>query len=171
MMSMPNRRPERFPVRLSSLPIRAAALTLALAAAPALSAPSAAQERSGEDTRAIDAYRLTMPMLRKVLPAMSAFDTVRCERPRHNEVSSLSLPEMTRKLEACAPVVQSLRKAGVTPRDAALLFAALLNVSRQVALRGGKASALPPGVMRDNALLLEQNDPEIRNLTATGGQS
>ena len=32
-------------------------------------------------------------------------------------------------------------------------------------------SALPPGVMRDNALLLEQNDPEIRKLTNPGGQS
>ena len=51
------------------------------------------------------------------------------------------------------------------------MFAALLNVSQQVARRGGKASALPPGVVRDNAVLLEQHDPEIRKLLETGGKS
>ena len=29
-------------------------------------------------------------------------------------------------------------------------------------MQGGRAMALPPGVLRDNALLLEQNDPELR---------
>jgi hypothetical protein len=38
-------------------------------------------------------------------------------------------------------------------------------MSRQVALRNGKGSELAPGVVRDNALLLEKNDPEIRKLT------
>ncbi len=78
---------------------------------------------------------------------------------------------MTRTLEACSPLAQSLRRVGVPPREAALVFAALLNVSQQVARRGGKASALPPGVVRDNAVLLEQNDPEIRKLLETGGKS
>lgn len=78
---------------------------------------------------------------------------------------------MTRKLEACPPLAKSLRGAGVEPREAAILFAALLNVSREVALRSGKVAELPPGVVPDNALLLEQNDPEIRKLTKTGGQS
>lgn len=155
----------------SSLLFRAGALTLALAAAPNLAAPGAAQGRSAEDTRAIESYRVTMPMLRKVLPAMSALGTVRCEERRPSDPHSLSLAEMTRKLDTCSPVVKSLREAGVQPREAAIVYAALLNVSREVALRGGNASTLPPGVVRDNALLLEQHDPEIRKLTRTGGQS
>ena len=155
----------------SPLRIRAAALALAFAAAPVVASPSAAQGRSAEDTRTIESYRVTMPMLRKVLPAMYAPGAQRCEQPPHRDPMSLSLAEMTRTLEACSPVLTSLREAAVRPRDAAILYAALLNVSRHVALQGGKASALPPGVVRDNALLLEQHDSEIRQLTKAGGQS
>jgi hypothetical protein len=68
-------------------------------------------------------------------------------------------------------VLPSRREAGVRPREAAIVYAALLNVSREVALRGSKTSARPPGVVRDNAMLLEQNDPEIRKVSRTGGQS
>jgi hypothetical protein len=158
-------------MRCSSLPFRAAALALALAAAPGLAPPGAAQGRSAEDTEAIESYRLTMPMLRKVLPTMYAPGARRCEQRPRRDPMTLSLAEMTRTLEACSPVAKSLHEAGVRPREAAILYASLLNVSQQVARRGGKASALPPGVVRDNALLLEQNDPEIRKLTETGGQS
>ena len=155
----------------SSRLFRAAAFTLALAAAPNLAATGAAQGRSAEDTRAIESYRITMPMLRRVLPTMYAPGARHCEQRPHRDPMTLSLTEMTRTLEACSPVAKSLREAGVPPRDAAILYAALLNVSRQVALRGGTASTLPPGAVRDNALLLEQNDAEIRKLTETGGQS
>lgn len=158
-------------MRFSSVPFRAAAFTLALAAAPGLAGLGAAQGRNAKDTGTIANYRLTMPMLRKVLPATHAPGTERCEQRRHRDPASLSLAEMTRTLEACSAVVKSLRQAGVQPREAAILYAALLNVSHEVARRGGKASGLPPGVVRDNALLLEQNDPEIRMLTKTGGQS
>jgi hypothetical protein len=162
---------ERFRMRCSPLPFHATALTLAVVAAFGLAAPAAAQGRSAEDTRAVESYRLTMPMLRKVLPTMYAPGARSCKQQPQRDPMTLSLAEMTRTLEACSPVAKSLREAGVQPRDAAILYAALLNVSRQVALRGGNASALPPGVVRDNALLLEQNDPEIRKLTETGGQS
>jgi len=82
----------------------------------------------------------------------------------------MALADMTRKLEACSPVVESLRQAGVKARDAALLYAALLHTSRELGRHGGQASGLPPGVARQNALLLERNEAEIRKLTMTGGQ-
>ncbi len=158
-------------MRCSSLPLRAATLTLALATAPGFAASGVAQGRSAEDARAIERYRFTMAMLRKVLPTMYAPGTRRCEQRPPRDPMTLSLTDMTRTLEDCSPVAKALRQAGVQPRDAAILYAALLNVSRQVALRGGKTSALPPGTVRDNALLLEQNDAEIRKLTETRGQS
>lgn len=43
--------------------------------------------------------------------------------------------------------------------------------SYQVAMQSGRPGALPPGAARDNALLLEQNDPEIRKLTRTRAES
>jgi hypothetical protein len=78
---------------------------------------------------------------------------------------------MVRMLERCAPVVQALRKAGVPARDGAIVFASLLRTAKEVALHAGDASAVAAGVLRDNALLLERNDPEIRRLTRTGASS
>ena len=158
-------------MRFSALPLRIAATVLGLSVAPGLASAAAAQGRSVEDSRAIEAYRLTMPTLRKVLPAMYGPAAERCEKPSQRDPMTLSLAEMTRTLEACPDLARSLRDAGVELREAAILSAALLNVSREVALRNGQASALPPGVVRDNALLLEQNDPEIRKLTDTRGRS
>ena len=146
-------------------------IAFGLVAIPLLSSPCAAQGRSAEDSKAIEEYRITMPMLRKTLPAMSALGTVRCEERRRTDSHSLGLAEMTRKLEACSPVMQSLRQAGVKAGDAALLYAALLHTARELGRRGGQSTALPPGVTRDTAVLLEQNDAEIRKLTKTGGQS
>ncbi len=151
--------------------MRVAALILALAMAPVLASPGAAQGRSADDAGTIGNYRLTMAMLRKVLPAMSAPGARSCETSPTSDPGSLSIAEMTRRLEACSPLAKSLKQAGVELREAAVIYAALLNVSQQVARRGGKAAELPPGVVRDNALLLERNDPEIRKLTETGGQS
>jgi hypothetical protein len=156
---------------LPSLAFRAAVLAVGLAATAGLASPGAAQGRSAEDTKAIEEYRLTMPMLRKVLPAMFALGSQPCEKRRDTDPYSLGLAEMTRRLEACSPVVESLGQAGVKAGDAALLYAALLHVGRELGRRGGQASGLPPGVLRDNARLLEQNEPEIRKLTQTGGQS
>ena len=88
-------------------------------------------------------------------------------------VAALALAIATAPVLApqCAAQGAAQGRPGEEPRDAAILYAALLTVSRKVALRGGRASALPPGVVHDNALLLEQNASEIRKLTKAGGQS
>jgi hypothetical protein len=151
--------------------LRVAGLALVIATAQAIVVPLTAQGRSAEDSRTIDAFRLTMPTLRKVLPALYAAGADTCERRKGRDPHTLSIAEMTRSLERCAPVLRALERAEVTPREAAITLASLLRTSQQVALQGGKATALPPGVLRDNALLLEQNDPEIRRLTKTGAQS
>jgi hypothetical protein len=141
---------------------------LALLVALGTAAPLAAQ-RSAEDVRIIDGYRLTMPELRKVLPALSAAPS--CKRDEVRDPHTLSIAEMTSTLEQCAPVSQALREAGVSTRDAAIVFGSMLRTAQAVALQGGKATALPAGPLRDNALLLEQNDTELRRLSRNGGQS
>ena len=146
-------------------------IVLTLAGALLLVSPAAAQGRSADDMKAIDRYRLTMPVLRKVLPALYAPGAQSCSRPKERDPNSLSIAEMTRSLERCAPVMQALARAGVPARDAAIVFGSLLRTGQRVALQSGRVTALPPGVARDNALLLEQNDPEIRKLTRTGAES
>jgi hypothetical protein len=147
------------------------AFGLALLATSTVTPAVSAQVRSAEDARIIDGYRLSMPMLRKVLPALYAAGAQTCPRDRGRDPHTLSIADMVQALEQCAPVMQALRQAGVPARDGAIVFASLLRTAKEVALHSGNASAIAPGVLRDNALLLERNDPEIRRLTRTGASS
>ena len=156
-------------MRLITLPLRAVGLAVAVLAAQGIHDPLHAQGRSAEDTRIIDGHRLTMPMLRKVLPALYAAGNERCKHPEQRDPRKLSIAEMTKSLERCAPVSQALQRADVPLREAAIVFASLLRTGEQAAIRGGPG-ALPPGVLRDNALLMQQNDPELNRLSKTGGQ-
>jgi hypothetical protein len=142
----------------------ALALALALFMSP-ISAPAAlAQGRSPADTRLVESHRLTMPMLRKVLPALSAPGAQSCPRDTRDP-RTLSLAEMAQMIERCAPMAQALRRTGVPSREAALAMASLYRTAEAVALRSGDATAVDPGPLRDNALLMQQNEPEIKRLT------
>jgi hypothetical protein len=112
-----------------------------------------------------------MPVLRKVLPALYAPGAQGCPRDRTRDPHTMSIADMVAMLERCAPVVQSLRRAGIPVRDGAIVFASLLRTAREVALKSGKATDIAPGVLRDNALLLQQNDPELKRLTRNGASS
>ena len=146
-------------------PIRfARALGLALLTTSLLTSGAAAQGRSPADARIIDGYRLTMPMLRKVLPALYAPGAQSCPRDRRDP-RTLGIAEMAQMVDRCAPMVQALRRAGVPSREAALVMASLYRTAEAVAIRRGDASAVDPGPLRDNALLMQQNDSEIKRLT------
>jgi hypothetical protein len=141
------------------------ALALALALLPpAVLAPDAlAQGRGTADARLVENHRLTMPMLRKVLPALAAPGAQRCPRDTRDP-RQLPLAEMAQMLERCAPTAQALRRAGVPAREAALTLASLYRTAEAVALRSGDVNAVNAGPLRDNALLMQQNDPEIKRL-------
>jgi hypothetical protein len=104
-------------MRCSSLPLRAAALRLALAAGPGLAARGVAQGRSVEDARAIEGYRLTMPMLRKVLPTMYAPGTRRCEQRRHRERADAQVPARVRNGSAPGREVRRPGKLIMRPKE------------------------------------------------------
>jgi hypothetical protein len=105
-----------------------------------------------------------MPMLRKVLPALSAPGAQSCPRDTRDP-RTLSLAEMAQMIDRCAPMTQALRRAGVPSREAALVMASLYRTAEAVALRSGDATAVDPGPLRDNALLMQQNDAELKRLT------
>ena len=139
------------------------ALGLALLSSTSLAVSSEAQGRSAADTRIVERYRLTMPVLRKVLPALNA-GAQSCPRDSRDP-RSLSLAEMSQMIDRCAQTAQALRRAGVPSRDAAIVLASLYRTAEAVAIRRGDANAVDPGPLRDNALLLKQNDAEIKRLT------
>ena len=149
-------------------PVRVVGLALTLAMLQGTTAHLAAQ-RSAEDSRIIDGYRLTMPVLQQVLPALQAAPPS-CRPREQRDPHTLSIAEMTRTLEQCAPVMQALRKGGVSARDAAIVSASMLSTAKAMSLHDGKASAVPSGPLHDNAVLLEKNDAELRRITSGGGQ-
>ena len=142
------------------------ALALVLALLPStMLAPSAdAQGRSAADTKIVESYRLTMPVLRKVLPALYAPGAQSCPRDSRDP-RSLSLAEMAQMIERCAPMAEVLRRAGVPSREAALVMASMYRTAEAVAIRRGDVNAVDQGPLRDNALLMKQNDAEIKRLT------
>jgi hypothetical protein len=142
------------------------ALAFGLALLPSfMLAPSAAaQDRSAGDTKIIESYRLTMPVLRKVLPALYSPGAESCPRDRRDP-RALGIAEMAQMIERCPPMSQALRRAGVPSREAAIVMGSLYRTAEAVAIRRGDASAVDQGPLRDNALLLERNDPEIKRLT------
>ena len=140
------------------------ALGLALLSSTSLARSSEAQRRSAADTKIIEGYRLTMPVLRKVLPALNAPGAQSCPRDSRDP-RSLSLAEMSQMIDRCAQTAQALRRAGVPSRDAAIVLASLYRTGEAVAIRRGDANAVDRGPLRDNALLLKQNDAEIKRLT------
>ena len=137
-------------------------LGLALLPASMLAPAAAAQGRSPADARAIESYRLTMPMLKKVLPALAA-GVQACPRDRRDP-RTLGLAEMSQVIDRCPPMAQALGRAGVPAREAALVMGSLYRTSEAVALRSGDVNAVDPGPLRDNALLMQQNDAEIKRL-------
>ena len=153
-------------------PFRLALATgFVLVSASSIAPVAVAQRRSQADARIVDNYRLTMPMLRKVLPALYAPGAERCPQNRTLDPHTTSIADIQRMLERCPPMAEALRKGGVPVRDGAIVFASLLLTTKEAALKGGKASDIAPGVLRDNALLLERNDPELRRLMKSGAGS
>ena len=142
----------------------ALALGLALLSSPLLAPAAAAQGRSPADTRIVESHRLTMAMLRKVLPALYAPGAQSCPRDTRDP-RTLSLADMAKMIDRCAPMAQALRRAAVPSREAALVLASLYRTAEAVAIRRGDASAVDAGPLRDNALLMQQNDAEIERLT------
>ena len=142
----------------------ALAFALALLSTTVMAPSAAGQGRSPADTRLVESHRLTMPMLRKVLPALYAPGARSCPRDTRDP-RTLSLSEMTQMIDRCAPMAQALRRAGVPSREAALVLASIYRTSEAVAIRRGDANAVDQGPLRDNALLMQQNDAEIKRLT------
>ncbi len=117
-------------------------------------------------------YRLTMPTLRKVMPALNDPGRAQCEqREEKQNPFAMTLAELTTSLERCAPIRNAVAKTGVSTRAAATILAAVLYASRRMAeeesavAMGKQAATLPPGPLKDNVALLRQNQAELGRLT------
>ena len=143
-------------------------LGLTFCALTVLSSEAAAQQQAGANSD----YRLTMPVLRKALPALYAAGKERCtERQRSpQEIAEMTVAQMEAELDGCAPVQRAAAAQGVTTRELAQVSKALLQVGHRMAeeesakATGGTAAPLPPGALRDNVATVRQNEAELGRL-------
>ena len=137
----------------------------------ALTLPGSAAAAQKQAAASAD-YRLTMPMLRKALPALYAAGKERCtERQRSpQEIAEMTVAQMEAELEGCAPVQRAAAAQGVSTRELAQVSKALLEAGHRMAeeesakATGGTAAALPAGALRDNVGLVRQNEAELGRL-------
>ena len=121
-----------------------------------------------------ESYRLTMPVLRKVLPVLNATG-VKTECPRNGglfrDVDAMRIAEMEAVLDRCVPVRRAAVAQGVSTREAALVAKALIRAGRRITeeesakATGGTPAPLPAGVLSDNVALVRQNEAEIARLS------
>lgn len=123
-------------------------------------------------TEAASVYRLSMPMLRKALPLLSAAGKERCTGRQRTpqEIAEMTIARMEAEIEGCAPVKRAVAARGVTPRELAQVSKALLQVGHRMAeeesakATGGAAAPLPPGALADDVALVRQNEAELGRL-------
>jgi hypothetical protein len=132
--------------------------------------PTAANDGRAE----AESYRLTMPVLRRVLPVLHA-PGVTTECPRQGgafrDVDAMPVTEMQAVLDRCAPVRRAAAAHGVSTREVALAAKALMRAGRRITeeesakVSGGTPAPLSAGALRDNVLLVRQNEAEIGRLS------
>jgi hypothetical protein len=161
----------------SPLTIRIAAKALAclaLSGLPLAACDAGAQRQPSAASTEGEDYRLAMPTLHKALPVLYTAEAEReCRRPGEEErdVRAMSLAEMEQRLEGCPPIRRGAAAQGISIRELALVFNAIMLTSYRLAQEegakatGGEAPPLPPGALRDNVALWRQHEAEIARLS------
>ena len=156
-----------------------ALVSLALPVLPLAACDADAQRQPSASAGAED-YRLTMPTLRKALPALYAPEAkTTCARPdeEFREVRAMSVAQMQKRLEECPPVQRAAAAQDISLHELALVSKAIMLASYRMAQEesakasGGTAAPLPPGALRDNVALLRQNEAELARLSEIRSRS
>lgn len=164
--------PARSRRTLRALVRTALSLTLPLLALAASDAD--AQRNASAASGGAEDYRLTMPVLRKALPALYApgADAECAQKGEdYRDVRAMGVAEMEQHLNTCAPVKRAAAAQGIAIRELALVSKAIVQASYRMAeeesakVSGGSAAPLPAGVLRDNVALLRQHESELSRLS------
>ena len=134
--------------------------------------PASAQSGRPSGPPGAEQYRLTLPALRRVMPALQAPGQESCRRREEKrDPLAMTLVEMTAALERCEPIRAALAKAGVSLREGASVLGAFMYAGRRITeeesalAMGNSAPPLPRGSLKDNVELLRRNEAELRRLT------
>jgi hypothetical protein len=153
---------------------------LALLASLAAGAPARAQGRGPEDMETLAAYRLTMPAVRRVFgamreadadPEMRALKERRARDRARPDHTAMTLAQVAADLDGMPPARRALARAGVSAREAATVYAAVMyavrHLSQEQAAKasGGPPPAAPPGALRESVELVRGNTAELGRLT------
>lgn len=147
-----------------------ALVALALPALPLAACDANAQRQQQPTSTEGDDYRLTMPVLRKALPVLYAPEAKKeCaeQESELRDVRAMGVGQMEKLLDQCPPAKRGAAEAGISTRELAQVWKALTLAIYRMAeeenakVRGGTATPLPPGALRDNVALFRQNEAEL----------
>jgi hypothetical protein len=134
--------------------------------------PGSAQQGYPSGPPGAEQYRLTLAALRKVMPALRGQSQAACRQGEaKRDPFAMTLAEMAAALKRCEPVRAALAKTGASTSEAATVFGAVLYAGRRITQEesakaaGSQAPPLPAGPLKDNVVLLRENEAELRRLT------
>jgi len=148
------------------------AFALLAAAAPLVHA------QTDSETKAIQSYRLTMPVLQKITAANRAFVAALKNDPAaqkqleadddKNDDDQQSLAAMEKKLVAMPHMSDALRSAGVSAHEYALFEMCAFQASIVVGSEknGQKATSLPAGIQPANVQFVRDHQQDIEAMNA-----
>lgn len=159
--------------------VTARSLLLGLIVAGALACGGEAQESQAEET--LDArsssagepeFRLTMPVVRKVVPVLSAVgEQAEAECPEVRESYRKGATELAKAFDRCKPVEERLDAAGLSSHESAGVTLALMRAfwhlgTEEAAAEAGQDPPPPPSseIARANLELVRANRAEIEDL-------
>jgi hypothetical protein len=150
------------------------------AMAAAMSAPATAQDA---DTKEIQSYRLTMPVLQKMIVATKTAAAAIKNDPKYRDSdaadddngddSNASLSDLERKIDKMPHMKEGLEAAGLTAREFAVFEMCAMQAGMVAGLEkaGQHLTSLPAGIRPENVQFMKDHEKDFEAWKNAGGGS
>jgi len=159
---------------------RALAAIVMLVTLPGLAYSQASRAADDPETKEIESYRLTLPVLQKMGVANKAFaDALRHDPAAQQQLEAesdkaddkQSLADMERKLAAMPYMNEALTSAGLSAHEYAIFEWCAFQAAMAAGLeKAGQLPALPAGLQRANVQFMKDHEKEFAAAMQAGAQ-
>jgi hypothetical protein len=158
-------------------------LRLFVVVAAMASAMSASARAQDADTKEIDSYRLTMPVLQKMIVATKTAAAALKNDPKsrdsdatdddNGDDSSASLSDMERKIDEMPHMRDGLKAAGLTAREFAIFEMCAVQAGMVAGLEkaGQHLTSPPAGIRPENVQFMKDHEKDFEAWKNAGGGS
>jgi hypothetical protein len=159
-------------------------LRLFVLVAAMVAATSASARAQDADTKEIGSYRLTMPVLQKMIVATKTAAAALKNDPKYRDSdatddddngddSSASLSDMERKIDKMPHMRDGLKAAGLTAREFAIFEMCAMQAGMVAGLEkaGQHLTSLPAGIRPENVQFMKDHEKDFEAWKNAGGGS